>query len=53
MGIIMENGEVTLDLLCYKTGKKAGEIAAILSLLEIKGEIITGGGRIMPSYTMK
>jgi DNA processing protein len=51
--LIVAGGDVTIDELCYKTGKSAGQVAALVSLLEIKGIIIADGMKIIPLHSPK
>ncbi|HUM55799.1 MAG TPA: DNA-processing protein DprA [Bacillota bacterium] len=45
-GLIAENGEVTADYLCRKTGKKSSYISGIVTVLEMKGVVETSSGKI-------
>lgn len=43
---ISEEGETTLDRLCKMTGKSASEVNALVTILEMKGELMTSMGKI-------
>lgn len=43
---ISQEGETTLDRLCKMTGKTASEVNALVTILEMKGELMTSMGKI-------
>jgi DNA processing protein len=43
---VSEEGETTLDRLCKMTGKPASEVSALVTILEMKGELMTSMGKI-------
>lgn len=44
--LVAGEGETTLDLLCRRTGRSAAEIGALVTVLEMKGELVTSMGKI-------